>query len=365
MALKLLILCRDEGWDGGVVHVVASIKRALSSSVEHENFVIGRRIGKRSFSLGLLQPLSDAVSLFRRTASRKYDLVHVNPSFNARSLLRDGLFMLTLRMTRQNVFIFYHGWNERLASSVAKSAFLRILFRFSYGYAQMSLVLADRFRHQLVGIGIPENKLATITTMFDGNQYRSLDFDRRVHGRTVLFLSRLIREKGVFELLDAFSRILKKYPDARLIMAGDGPARVDIQAAISAAGLKEVVSLPGYLRGIAKAEVLGKADIFVLATYYGEGCPVSLLEAMAAGLALVSTPVGGIPDILRDGENGVLLLSADPDQISQALERLMSCPEDLASISSANREKAWRCYEASVVTAKIEDYYKQVARPRQ
>ena len=364
MAVKLLILSRDGGWDGGVIHVVASITRALSSSVDHDIFVIGRRIGQRSFLLGLLQPLSDAISLFWRTASGEYDLVHVNPSFNARSLLRDGLFMLTLRMTRQNVFIFYHGWNESLATAVARNALFRILFRFSYGYAGMSLVLADRFRQQLVGMGIPENKLATITTMFDGNEYRALHFDKRVHGRTVLFLSRLVREKGVFELLSAFSCILKKYPDARLIMAGDGAARVDIQAAISAAGLKEVVSLPGYLRGKAKAEVLGKADIFVLATYYGEGCPVSLLEAMAAGLALVSTPVGGIPDVLKDGENGVLLPSADPHEICQALERLMSCPEDLARISSANREKAWRCYEASVVTARIEHYYKRVARPR-
>jgi glycosyltransferase involved in cell wall biosynthesis len=81
---------------------------------------------------------------------------------------------------------------------------------------------------------------------------------------------------------------------------------------------------------------------------------------MACGLALVSTPVGGIPDILVDGENGVLLASAKPDQIYDALRYLMTSKDVLQEISARNREIAWKRYEASVVTADIERYYQQV-----
>ena len=75
--------------------------------------------------------------------------------------------------------------------------------------------------------------------------------------------------------------------------------------------------------------------------------------------ALVSTSVGGIPGILHDGINGVLIDSADPDLIYIALYKLLATPELLKEISETNKETAWRCYEAGVITAKIEEYYRK------
>ena len=143
-----------------------------------------------------------------------------------------------------------------------------------------------------------------------------------------------------------------------MVMAGDGPAHGELEQAIIAAGLSDKISLPGYVRDEKKAAVLAEADIFVLPSY-SEGCPVSMLEAMAAGQALVSTSVGGIPDILHDGENGFLIDSADPALIYDALYKLMSSPELIRAISETNKEIAWRCYEAGVITAKIEEYYRK------
>ena len=324
--------------------------------------MIGDRIERRTHQRRYLQPLADAWRLFRTVRRGHYDVVHINPSLNTNSLLRDGLFMLFLRITGQCVLVFFHGWDEVLSERIHTSGLRCWLMRATFGTAARLLVLADGFREQLVEMGIEREKIFTITTMFDGAQLKAVRESHGESGRTVLFLSRFVREKGIFELLDAFTRVAGKFPDARMIMAGDGPVCKELEQAINEAGLAEQVELPGYLRGDDKARVLMAADIFVLPTYYGEGCPVSMLEAMAAGLAVISTPVGGIPDILRDGENGTLLPSADPDLIYKALYRLMSSPALLATIANTNREVAWRCYEASVVTAELENHYRECSR---
>ena len=359
--MKLLILSRESGWDGGVVNLVSSIKANFSESVHSTDFIIGSRKIHMTLVGRYLRPFVDAWRLFRLVRQEHYDIVHINPSLNVNSLLRDGLFMLILRFTEQRVLVFFHGWDEALSSRIRNSYLRRWLMRTAFGKAARILVLADSFREQLVEMGITCEKISTITTMFDGAQLEVVRMPRDVVGRKVLFLSRFVREKGLFELVEAFARISKEYPDARMVMAGDGPVYEELEQTILEVGLSDVVELPGYIRGEDKAVVLNDADIFVLPTYYGEGCPVSMLEAMAAGLAIVSTPVGGIPDILHDGQNGVLLASAAPDLIYEALHSLLSSPELLTKIGETNREVAWRCYEAGVITAEIEDYYKKAS----
>lgn len=358
--MNILIISRDLNSDGGVVNIVDSLI-SNASRVNYVHFCIGARKAASSRMRSAVQSIKDAVSLFKQVSGKSYDVIHINPSFNMKSLLRDGLFMIILRIARQNVLVFFHGWDEALSASVRVSRLKRGLIKTTFGYGKEILVLADSFRQQLVDMGISESRISLITTMFDGDKLKALDRQRMVNGRTVLFLSRFVAEKGLFELIDAFARLLMEYPDARLIMAGDGPDRYKLEQMVKDHGLSDSVSLPGYLRGDEKKNVLASSDIFVLPTYYGEGCPVSMLEAMAAGLAIISTPVGGIPDVLKDGENGVLLPQADPSLIYQALKKLMSSPELLARMSRVNHEKAWRCYETSVVTAKIEDSYKKAA----
>lgn len=361
MEFKVLILSRDDNSAGGVVDFISALRNHYSTETNWDVIVIGRRSGSRSRIRRYIQVLIDAARLRAKVLSGKYDLVHINPSFNIPSLLRDGLFMLVLRMTGQKCLVFFHGWDESLSHKAARNVFFRNFIKFSFGWAGLTLVLAGEFKNQLARLGVPSDNIYTITTMFDGQGICSECRATAAPRYQILFLSRFVREKGLFELLDAFARIVKELPEVRLILAGDGPARADVEQAVHASGLSEYVELPGYIRGAKKTAVLAASDIFVLPTYYGEGCPVSLLEAMAAGLALVSTPVGGIPDVLKDGENGVLLPSADPELIYQALHRLLSSPQRLTRISNINREKAWRCYEASVVTAQIEEYYKQAA----
>jgi glycosyltransferase involved in cell wall biosynthesis len=125
-----------------------------------------------------------------------------------------------------------------------------------------------------------------------------------------------------------------RFPDARLILAGEGPEQDKIRSWIDRHGMSYRVKLPGYLHGEAKAQVLRGANMFVFTTYYGEGCPISLLEAMPAGLPVITTPVGGIPDIFIDGENGILIDHVSPQKLQQLWK---DC--SMMKISSAKSKK--------------------------
>lgn len=358
--MKSLILYRDPKWIGGVVSFVEALRNHFSEAWLSEQYQIGLRYGAKAGLAVLFVPLRDAFGLIGAIRRSSPDVIHVNPSLNVPSVLRDGLFMLVLRaLGRRSVLVFWHGWEDGLAKRIRDNWLLRGLFRMAFGYAGQSVVLASQFRDELVAMGFSPERVIVESTMFDGTQFKRIS--RRPHdGITILFLSRMEPQKGAGELVEAFCRVKKDYPAARLIMAGDGPAKNALEARVREFGLPDI-SFPGYLRGAEKAQALVDADVFVLPSY-AEGCPVSLLEAMAAGLPCITNSVGGIPDVFQDGANGVLLNGVSVDAVANALKRLLSDPDQCARIAEHNRKEAWEKYEAPVVTRRIESLYQEVAK---
>jgi len=363
MIIKPLILSRDRAWLGGVRNIVETMMAHFSPDVEPIEMQVGQRIGQTSIVGRALFTLRDSIRLAMTVITRDISLVHLNPSLDSKSLVRDGLFLVTLKLLRfRRTVVFFHGWDDATESRLKKSVTRRRLFRWVFGSAAVILVLGSRFKASLVGMGLEPEKIKLITAMFDGRLLAGKNGDRNDTGKIIIFLSRLIKEKGIYELLDAFDGIGKRFPDAKLVIAGDGPERSEIESWVKKHNLESRISLPGYLRGENKTTALRGAAVFVLPTYHGEGCPVALLEAMAAGLAVITTPVGGIPDVFLDGENGVLLGTVSVEAITEAVERLFLDAELFRKVRDNNRRKAWNNYEANIVTRKIEMIYTEVAK---
>ena len=159
----------------------------------------------------------------------------------------------------------------------------------------------------------------------------------------LLFLSNLIRSKGIPELLEA-CRILN---DDGLDFASDliGKETEDFSAASLAAeiqekGLSDRVHYLGPMYGADKWAALSQADVFVFPSWYPAECfPLVLLEAMAAGLPIVTTDEGAIPDIVRDGENGFICPAHDPDSVAVALRKLLSDSELRKKMGACGRQR--------------------------
>ena len=360
--LKVLILSKDLDAPGGVVHFVSFLMDHFSDRIDSVHLPIGRATEGGGVLHNLFFPVVNAVSLIRALLRERYDCVHVNPSLNFSSLLRDGLFMGILRLMRQrNVVVYFHGWSDTDAKRIGHSPLLRSLFKVMFGRACVILVLASRFKETLIAMGIPEERVRVTSTMFDGRIFDGLEPRERRNGERLIFMSRFVREKGVYELLDAFASIAAKYPGAHLTLLGDGPEREGMEQRAAALELGRRITFAGYKRKGEKAQLLLDSDLFVFPTYYGEGCPVALLEAMAAGLPVVTHGAGGIPDLFRDGENGVLLDEVTPVLVEQAIDRLLGDTELRREIGERNREYAWAHFEAGVVTRTVEEVYQRVA----
>ncbi len=139
----------------------------------------------------------------------------------------------------------------------------------------------------------------------------------------ILFLGWMDREKGVFELLECARRMAEAgRPRFRILMAGDGSALADVERYVRSHRLAEVVCLLGWIDADEKARRLRGAHMLILPSYM-EGLPCAVIEAMAAGLPVVATKVGAVPDLVCDGVNGFVVAPKDVDQLCDALGRLL------------------------------------------
>jgi glycosyltransferase involved in cell wall biosynthesis len=360
--LKVLVLTPDPRLAGGVGQFLRTLIAHLPESTETRVLVVGQRASDRCHVCRPLRPLLDGLRLLMR--ARRVDVVHVNPSLGAKSMLRDGLFLLLLTLARRSaVVVFFHGWDARVAAAVGRRRWRRALFRAAFGRADHVFVLAEAFRGELIDLGLEAGRVELTTTMFDGAElagWQEFGGSRAGSGGRLLFLGRMVTDKGLYELLDAFAGLRPRFPNLELVMAGDGPERGRLQQHACQLGAADAVHWPGFVSGAAKCRWLGSADLFVLPSYR-EGCPVALLEAMAMGLPVVASAVGGIPHVVEDGVNGVLIPEVSAATLGCALERLLTDPGRRQAMGEANRDKAWRYYEASSATRRIDARYRHLA----
>jgi glycosyltransferase involved in cell wall biosynthesis len=154
---------------------------------------------------------------------------------------------------------------------------------------------------------------------------------------SLLFVGRLIREKGIFEALDAFAAISESH-DCRMVLVGDGPEAPAIAQRVAELGLQDRVGLAGFFEGRSLHDVYSAADIFVFPSYR-EGFPTAVTEAMAAGLPVITTRTRGMADHLAPERNALLVQPRDTAALIVALRRILDDPELRARMSAANSEK--------------------------
>jgi len=152
------------------------------------------------------------------------------------------------------------------------------------------------------------------------------------------YIGRLAREKGLYETLQAVRLAQELGADCRFVIAGSGPEESRLRRYTQALGIAHRVTFAGPVFGDDKVKVLEGSDLVMLPSY-SEGLPYSLLEAMAAGVPVIATPVGAIPDVVSDGIHGVIVPVRDGKAIAEALSNLCVDRERLSWMSRACRRR--------------------------
>ncbi|HSL84433.1 MAG TPA: glycosyltransferase, partial [Thermoanaerobaculia bacterium] len=174
----------------------------------------------------------------------------------------------------------------------------------------------------------------------------------------VLHAGSFTPEKDHAGLLRAFAQVAPRHPHARLVLAGDGPLREEIEAAVRRLGLAGRVHLPG-----ARADLgdwMGGGDLLVLSSRV-EGVPGVVLEAAARELPVVATGVGAVAEAVLDGETGLLVAPGDPRALAEALDRLLGDAPLRERLGRAGRERVRRHFALPAVVDRFEELYRRLA----
>ena len=361
--LSALVVSPNPSVPGGVSVFIECMKRHVTGSQINSFYVGSKGTGNEPVLTTLQRLFTAPLDLARLVKEKKFDVVHINPTFNSKSLIRDGLLLLALhRAGFHHVLFYFHGWNFKLQKYILQRRILRALTGWVLNKAALITVLGEEFRDGLVALGVDPKRIVVTQTMFDGEGLKAVQNEPPASARRfILFMSRFDSEKGGRELIRAFASLARDYPDIDLVMAGSGVEDAALRLQAQILHLGERVRFFGYIGGSDKQRLLRDCTIFALPTYYrSEGMPVAVLEAMGAGKPLLVGSAGALRSIVSDPENGVVLDEVTAKSVEAGLRRLLDDADFACAAGQHNAEAAWKKFEAHAVTAEIEKLYVKV-----
>jgi len=295
----------------------------------------------------------------RLVISHQVLLVHVHSASNA-SFWRKSAFIVLSFIARRPVIFHLHGGGFVEFYNRRWGAIRRWFIRFVLNHVAEIVVLSDEW-HRNVSRMAKNHNISVIVNPVEAQPLLKLELEQR-RDNVVLFLGRLDRDKGIFELVDAISIVRREFPDVKLWFAGEGD-RDALRLYIEKNGLSGAAEFFGWVSGEVKRRLLGEATLHVLPSYL-EGLPMVVLEAMAAGLPVVATNVGGIPSVVDDGVNGFLVRPRNAGAVAEAVCKLLRDPALRVRMGAVSREKINERFLPERVVPQIDALYTKLAGSR-
>lgn len=286
--------------------------------------------------------IKNILQIIRMLRAGKFDIVYVPVAPSALGYLRDGLFIFFANyLSNAKIIIHLHTGNYfRKEFYNRTNGIMRWFVRKTLSYVHTAIVVGERVRDVFDGLvervevvpnGIPD--------MMNGKAGPDSP-DRPVIG----YMGNFFESKGIFDIIEAASEVIKRYPDVTFRFAGawfdrEAETKEKVFRLIDRYGLRDNVKFEGVLRNGKKDKFFSETSIFILPSR-NEGLPLVILEAMAARLPVISTKnVGVIPEVVIDGETGILVDKKSPDQIARALIYLIENPEIRQAMGEAGRKR--------------------------
>jgi glycosyltransferase involved in cell wall biosynthesis len=343
------ILMLTQPTDGGVFEHVAALCAGLSRH-GHEPLVAGPfaeppaaldaevvqlELGRAVSPVGDARAAAATARLVRRV---RPDLVHAHSSkAGAVGRIARSAFPRVPLVYTPHGYAFA-GYFEREAERRAYRAAERLLAPLAT--VTLCVCNAERRLAESVGArrtGVVHNGVPEPDPVPPGEAVAALGEGGPVVGALTL----LRPGKGIETLVDAVPRLLESVPDAHVVVAGEGPDRAALEARARAGGVGQAVHLIGPTPGA--MPLLAACDVFVSASW-AESFPLNVLEAMAAGVPIVATDVGGTGEAIEDGRSGLLVPARDAGALAEALAALLTDRERAAALGAEARERQRRSF---------------------
>ncbi len=289
----------------------------------------------------------------RLLLGRKPDIVYLSISQGTWGYLRDLGFLIPAALLRRRIVVhlrgsefggFYRGmpWPLKWVS--------RLLFQ----RVRVGIVLSSSLKGVFEGL-IPGDRIEVVPNGIDCGRFAGLrrEDSSKVTGKRILWLSNLFIRKGFMRFLESLPEVAASYPEATVTLAGDWESpevREQAMRFVESHNLSSAVTFAGRVDGREKRRLFETHDVFVLTPIQAEGMPWSILEAMSAGLPVISSRQGAIPDLVINGKTGFLAEPNGP-AIAACLKALLNEPDLCRFLGAAAREHVRRFFSQEAYLA--------------
>ncbi|MBV8032491.1 MAG: glycosyltransferase family 4 protein [Betaproteobacteria bacterium] len=350
---------------GVTTHALSILRSPLRASFELRHFQVGSE-GRAEGPLGralrlAASPFLLAVAIARHGAS----VVHLNTSLNARAFWRDALYAAVAKLAGARVVLQKHGGRLDEFLREAPPVLVRAVLRLADAVVVLSRAELAQFARF-----VPGQHIELVPNGIDVSLYRRSHLAEPTKSAPagsreplrLLYLGRLAGGKGLEEIVEAMALLRARGVPATLCIAGSGPMETALRERVGALDLAGV-SFAGAAYGAHKVALLAEADVLVLPSH-AEGLPYAVLEAMAAGVVPVVTPVGALPDVIEEGVHGLFVPVRDAPAIAAALASLDADRPRLARLGAAARRRAASAYSVERLAAELGGVYSALASAR-
>jgi len=341
---------------GVSTHVNLLMESTLGDDFELVHFQVGSEGRSEGAAARLLRLVASPFLLAATIVFRHASIVHLNTSLNPRAYWRDLAYLFVARMLGARVVYQVHGGALPRRFFAGRPALTRFL-RWTLTLPDVLFVLA-RSELEAYREFLPGREVVVLPNGIDCRPFSLVPVVDCAEDAplNLVYIGRIAREKGLYEALQGVRIAHELGVDARLVVAGAGPEQERLERYAHALGISTRVTFAGPVFGADKVRLLDGAHVMLLPSY-SEGMPYALLEAMAAGVPVVATPVGAIPDVLADGTHGFLVPPRDGKAIAEALAALAGDRERLSWMSRACRRRIRAAFSIERLASELGLHY--------
>nr|WP_315199408.1 glycosyltransferase family 4 protein [uncultured Flavobacterium sp.] len=280
----------------------------------------------------------------------KASLVHVHLSAPM-SAIRKYPFLVLAKIFKIPIIIHFHAFSAESTIDKKYSRLYNTIFRM----ANTIIVLSESWRQGLMkDLNINYSKIEVLYNPCPKNISKK---SNTIKTNTILYAGTLESRKGYKDLINSFANICELYPEWELVFAGNGEINEGIQLS-EKLYIKNKVIFKGWVSGDEKNKLFSEASIFCLPSY-AEGFPMAVLDAWAYGLPVITTPVGGIPDVAIDGVNMLLFQSGNTNALSEMLKKMISDEDLRKKISEASLEFSRNKFSLDTIVNDLANIYQK------
>lgn len=344
--MKICMIIPNEEVKGGIATVVNGYKKRGFQEKYRITYVESYCDGSKGKKIK--KAVKSYLEYSKILCTDKPELIHIHSSFGG-SFYRKLPFILLSRLFGVKIINHIHGaeFDKFYENAGAKK---RQLVKKVYSLCDALIALSDEWKERL-GTMIEEEKIYVI------ENYCEIPGQEGKKKKQILFLGELSHRKGCYDLAQIYRKIIEETGRIPLIVAGDG--EMEKVKATFQSFEKEDVTFPGWVRGEEKEKLLSESEYFLFPSY-NEGMPMAVLEAMAHGMAIVTTNVGGIPKLIEDGKEGFLCDPGDVNELGKKMSLLIQDTVLREECKNSCKRKAIENYSINSHMARMEEVYDKV-----